>query len=902
MRIPTATYRLQFNSSFGFKDARNILGYLHNLGITDVYASPIFKAVKGSTHGYDVVDPNKLNEELGSESYFEDLMREKERLNMGWIQDIVPNHMAFDSENKMLMDVLEYGNKSRFYDFFDIAWDHPDTELSGKVMVPILGRYFETALADSKIQLDIDQNGFYVKYYDHQLPLAVSTYSQIFKIFISENALDDDQKRQIENLANQFDEYAEMPFSEQRNEIIKKSKEQLRQLSEGELNSCFSKTIDFYNGENSFLHSLLDQQYFKLTFWKRASKNINYRRFFYLNDFISMRADKNEVFEYTHQLVLKYVKNGYFSGLRIDHIDGLSDPQRYLELLREAAGDKYIVVEKILQEGENLPKDWPIEGTTGYEFADHVNKLFCCKDNEQYFDKLYENIAGPLPDALELVYEKKKDIIQKFMIGDVKYLTYLYEGCELVNEFETLDIQESLIEIISSFGIYRTYVTFDKQNEFDKKIIREAVEFAIEKNPKLKDQIELICNILLVNIEVESDSEKNIQKFIQKFQQLTSPAMAKGFEDTFLYSYNKFTSLNEVGSWPDTFGITMDQFDDFNRERFANWKRTLNATSTHDTKRGEDVRARLNVLSEMPQLWQEKVYNWININQDLKKDSAPDQNDQYLLYQTMIGAVGFEQNEYENFKQRLKRYFIKAIREAKTHTNWIEPNEQYESGCCEFIEKLFDYEGGFWKDFEQFQRYVSKFGICNSLSQLLIKMASVGIPDFYQGSELWDLNLVDPDNRRAVDFDIRKQMLNQIESDSSVDFLKELFENPEDGKIKLWITHKLLKARSDHEDLFQNGEYLPVKVYGINQANIISFARKLNDVTAIVLAGRFFASLSEEQLHSGAAIWQDTYIEVPENKSNNWRNVLTDEIVTSEGHIETAKAFKTLPLALLISN
>jgi (1->4)-alpha-D-glucan 1-alpha-D-glucosylmutase len=929
MQAPTATYRLQFNPSFDFQKAKSVISYLCELGISDIYASPIFKAVKGSTHGYDVVDPNELNPELGNWEDFAKLMDERQKCKMGWLQDIVPNHMAFNSENKMLMDLFESGKQSPFFNFFDIRWDHPDKELGGKVLVPVLGRLYKKALASGKIQLGLNIDGFYVQYYEFCLPLCLSSYSNIlsygFKKFKFINPPLKSSFKNLDELCDQFDQLAEQPFSESRDKRVRKIKKTLWELysSKKTFRTYIDRILDLYNGKNSMtdkftpLEALLSRQYFRLALWRKASERINYRRFFYLNEFICLRVENTEVFEFTHRLLLRLAQEGKFTGLRIDHIDGLYNPTDYLSQLRKKLGGTYIVAEKILEDRENLPNRWPIQGTTGYEFANYVNKLFCCKENEKAFSKIYTHFIGKNRNYDNLVYKKKKYIIRKFMSGDVKYLTHLFGKClearNIASYATSQNIEDAIIEIIAAFPVYRTYITKDKCTKTDKGYIRKAISLAVTNNPRLKHAINAIGKCLLCEGQrfQGQRNKKSILNFIMKFQQLTGPAMAKGFEDTVLYCYNRLLSLNEVGSQPDCFGISVEEFHKFNSEKAKRWPHSLNATSTHDTKRGEDVRARINVLSEMPEKWDSKVNHWRRINERKKSKCngrmAPDAKDEYFLYQTLIGALPFNKTEYEAFRKRIKKYFIKAVKEAKVHTSWVEPNEKYESACVQFVDKLlsFSERDEFWRDFTGFQRKVAGYAIYNSLSQILIKAAAPGVPDFYQGSELWDLNLVDPDNRRPVNFNLRAKLLAQIkneEDQNELNFVTELLKHPEDGRVKLFLIYKLLSARTKNRQIFDDGDYIPLTTAGSKSEYIIAFARKSGTKIAIAVAARFLSSvINPKQLPIGKNVWKDTSIIISDETAGYWLNIITGEKINISNKLSIGHILNKFPVALLVT-
>ena len=520
--------------------------------------------------------------------------------------------------------------------------------------------------------------------------------------------------------------------------------------------------------EQSPLYKLLEQQSFKLVSWKVAHEKINYRRFFYISDFIAVRTEDPQVFERIHRKIFELTRAGVFTGLRIDHVDGLYNPRAYLVRLHSTLPDCYIAVEKILELYEFLPGQWPIQGTSGYKFCNIVNGIFCRQESEEALTKLYHEFIGYEPDYTQLLYDEKKKILEQHMAGELEYLTHLamqLSPSDDPHRAETL--RNALTALMAALPVYRTYVDADNFTEQDRTVLAESLAKARDKCPECRPGVDEIIALLLSGLREELDRQAREarQYFLMRFQQFTGPAMAKGFEDTLLYVYNRFVSLNEVGGDPHTFGISLDQFHRFNQLRARNWPHAMSATSTHDSKRGEDVRARLNVLSEIPDRWRQAVTRWAKMNEPHKQMAgdilAPHRNDEYLLYQTLVGTLPFdvETQDFASLRQRIKDYMIKAVREAKTYSNWVEPNEAYEGACLQFVDKILDRspENRFWPDFLAFQKEISEYGIYNSLSQTVLKITCPGVPDFYQGAELWDLNLVDPDNRRPVDFERRIQ-------------------------------------------------------------------------------------------------------------------------------------------------
>ena len=930
-RIPNATYRLQFNPSFGFKEAREIVEYLYELGISDIYASPIFKARKGSLHGYDVVDPNKLNPELGTVEDFEELIKELKNRRIGWIQDIVPNHMSYSGENEILMDVLENGKDSLYLKFFDIEWNHPHEGIRGRLLAPFLGRLYGESLEDGEIQLRYDENGFAVSYYDLKFPIKLESYLSIFthRLNTLKKRLGEDHPDFIK-LLGIFYSVKNLPASREniteRYNQIKFTKRMLWELytKNHEIKRLIDENIKIFNGEKgnpesfNLLDSSLSEQNFRLSFWKVATEEINYRRFFNINELISLRIEDEAVFNHTHSLIFKLIEEGKFTGLRIDHIDGLYDPTNYLKKLREKLGEIYIVVEKILDLEEELPYFWPVYGTTGYEFMNYLNGIFCNKRNEKAFDKMYSSFTGSTIPYEDLVAEKKRLIIGKHMAGDIDNLAHLMKKISSRyrhgSDITLYALKRALVEVMALFPVYRTYVSEDIFSEADQSYIKEAVRKAIHTTPGLLNELDFIEQFLLVKFgDYLSVEEKNqCIYFIMRFQQFTGPLMAKGFEDTTLYVYNRLISLNEVGGNPNKFGISLEEFHHFNKKRVELWPHSLNATSTHDTKRGEDIRARINVLSEIPKEWEANIKRWNKLNEKKKKvingNSVPDKNDECFLYQTLIGAFPFYEEEYDNFVIRIKDYMIKAVREAKVHTNWLKPDTNYEEVFISFIDEILkpSEKNKFLKELLPFWKKVAFYGIFNSLSQLLIKITSPGVPDFYQGTELWDLNLVDPDNRCPVDFEKRKRLLRDIkkkENEDILNLINELISTKEDGRLELFLIYKALTARSERKELFEKGDYIAIEINGKYKEHVVAFGRNLENAWAITIAPRLLTSLIKEgEYPLGQQVWSDTYIVLPESFPSLWNDAITAHMLEGEKALTIGEILKHFPVALLLTD
>lgn len=928
MRIPVSTYRIQFRKEYNFAAATAIVPYLAALGISDLYASPIFKARAGSSHGYDVVDPTQLNPELGTQADFDALTSAIQQQQMGWLQDIVPNHMAYDSQNSWLMDVLENGFESDSFDYFDIDWNHVYENIRERVLAPLLGDFYGNCLERGEIQLAYDETGLSVNYYSLKLPVRIESYAR----FITQNLgqLTKSLGRRhpdfvkllgilylIKNISTEAkgrERYDQSAF-------VKGLLWELYEQNDA-VKEFFVTNIYSFNGEpgkpESFnlLDQLLSEQFYRLSFWKVGAEEINYRRFFTVNELISVRVEETRVFHKTHSLIAQLAEAKTFTGLRIDHIDGLYHPEEYLERLREKVGDLYITVEKILELTEILPTDWPVEGTSGYEFLNYVNGLFCDMANEGAFDQFYTTFTGVTAAYDRLAAEKKGLIIEKNLAGDVENLAQRLKRIagqtRYGGDFTAYGLKRALSEILALFPIYRTYIVSSVISKTDRRVIQEATEAAKQHVPLLLKELEYIESILLRNDEdyLTEDQKAERLDFVMRMQQLTGPLMAKGVEDTLLYVYNRLLSLNEVGGNPSQFGLKPAQFHAFNQRKVEHWPHAMNTTSTHDTKRGEDVRARLNVLSEIPEVWANQVKQWADLNFNKKVRlggrTIPDRNDEYFLYQTLVGSFPFDESDFSTFIERTKDYVIKAVREAKVHTAWLRPDSDYEEGFSAFVEALLTPTEGdeFLTQFKPFQQQIAEYGMLNSLSQVLLRNTAPGVPDLYQGDEFWNLSFVDPDNRRPVDYEQRIKALEAIKDQLVRDplaLIAALFTTRENGTIKLFLTYQLLQARKTFAALFQDGDYQPLEMTGALQDHIIAFARTVEGQTAIAIAPRFFTRLVAPGERPLGSIWQDTHITLPAGVSSTWTNVITAESLPSQGAIAVSEALQHFPVALLVS-
>jgi (1->4)-alpha-D-glucan 1-alpha-D-glucosylmutase len=924
MRIPSSTYRLQFNSKFTFKDALGLVDYLSDLGVTDVYASPIFYARPGSVHGYDVLDPTRLNPEIGTEEEFLELTQALAAKKMGWLQDIVPNHMAYDGHNPMLTGVFENGTFSRFYTFFDVDWDHAYTSMKGRLLAPFLGKPYGESLEAGEIRIDYGENGFTVNYYSLRYPVRIESYPSILSanLGLLREQLGPDHPDYIKLIGTIFalNGFLCQGLGEERPDQIRFIKGMIRELYDNSppVREFIDRNLVLLNGEagtsdfNS-IDQLLYQQFFRLSYWKVASEEINYRRFFSINELISVRAEDIEVFEHCHRLILDMVSKEAFTGLRVDHVDGLYDPLQYLQRLKNRTGGAFVLVEKILAFDEDLPSNWPIQGTTGYDYLNYLNGVFCLQANESEFDRIYFSFTGIPFDRQNLLHDKKALIVEHFMTGDVDNLANMMKRVSSKDrgggDITLHGLRRAIFEVLSFFPVYRTYAGPDSFTGQDRRFITEAVQTAKRKNPDLTNEINYLAKFLLLKFEdyLGEEERKAWLAFVMRFQQFSGPLMAKGFEDTLFYVYNRLAALNEVGGDPFRFGVSVPEFHDFNRTRSENWPHSMNATSTHDTKRGEDARARINVLSEIPGEWEEHLGIWSRCNSKRKTKidglAVPAANDEYFLYQNLIGSWPGHESELPDYVGRIKEYMIKAIREAKVYTDWIKPHTDYEEACEDFIEKILDDAGenDFLSDFVPFQKKVAHFGVLNSLSQTLLKICSPGIPDFYQGAELWALNLVDPDNRHPVDYGRRISILERIKlAQETPGFLQDLMASAGDGRIKLFVTWRCLNFLKTHRNIFRDGNYIPLSVQGKFAENVIAFAREEHSEWVIVIAPRFFTALGAEgQFPLGAEVWGDTSIKLPEEAPQNWIDAITNREVRATNGLNVGLALSEFPVSLL---
>ncbi len=877
-RIPTATYRLQLHADFGFDQASDVAAYLYALGVSHVYCSPYLQAAPGSRHGYDVVDHHKVNEELGGTEAHDRFCKHLGEVGLGQVLDIVPNHMAISGRrNRLWWDVLENGPSSRYAPYFDINWNSPDETVRNKMLVPILGDHYGRVLSRHEINVERRGADFFIRYFDHELPVAPKSLPIILAPAANDTGSD--------YLAFIADSYTLLPRASETDLASLVQRHRDKEVIRGMLDRLFHEVpfiadavdqrLRELNRDVDKLDSFLERQNFRVAFWRAAEQDLVYRRFFDVNTLVGLRMEDRHVFADTHALILHWLRDGVLDGIRVDHPDGLLDPHQYFDRLREESPDVWILAEKILEPGERLRREWPIDGTTGYDYLNQVGGLFVDTANQAAFNRIYSDFTGQTTDYGAVCRDKKHRVLRDLLGSDVNRLTtLLFDICKAhrdQRDYTRHDVIRAIRELVACFPIYRTYVVPSRQEMTadDERYVNEAVAMAKRNRPETEGEFfDFMRDILLLKTRGPLESE-----FVMRFQQFTGPAMAKGVEDTVFYNYNRLTSLNEVGGDPGRFGVEPLAFHSYCSDIQSTHPRTMLALSTHDTKRSEDVRARISLLSEIPDLWEAALKRWSEMNASFKKKEAPDANTEYLIYQTMIGAwpIG---------KDRLLPYLEKATREAKAQTTWLTPNPAFEEATKSFVDQLYDSEP-FQKELSDFVKALIEPGRVNSLSLALLKLTCPGVPDTYQGCELWDLSLVDPDNRRPVDYQLRRKLLAELPNLSASDILAR----SEEGLPKLAITHHALSLRRRHPDWFgSDANYAPLAATGEKAHHLIGFARGENVLT---LVPRLVKTLG--------CNWGNTSIQLP---AGRWRNCFTGSLV--EGNtLAVSSLLAEFPVALL---
>src|SRR5882762_1396158 len=913
--VPCATYRLQLNLAFTFRQAASLVEYFHDLGISDCYTSPFLMAHPGSMHGYDVTDHTRFNPEIGTEEEFTAFAERLKQRGMGLVVDVVPNHMCITHpSNLWWWDVLENGPSSDYSTYFDIDWNPPKAELANKVLLPFLPDQFGLVLESQLIRAVYEGGTFSLDSQGTAYPLAPASWTLLLEKVLAkikeQLPTSDDHLLELESILTALShlppredtDLAKVRERQREKEVVKRRLAALVESSEV-ARAALNQVLTAINGTKGAPHSfddlerLLDHQAYRLSFWRVASDEINYRRFFDINDLAAIRVENPDVFSTVHRIPFELIQKGLVSGIRVDHPDGLFDPLKYFQDLqaqaplpgsvtnRSANGVRrhlYVAAEKILVKNEDLRPSWAIEGTTGYGFLNLLNGVFVDGSRKRVFQRLYRKFTGWSQSYSDLIYESKRLVMQVSMSSELNVLSRrldrISEQHRRSRDFTLESLRDALREVIACFPVYRTYIRTDTQHpdEQDERYIRAAIKTAKRRNPATSGSVfDFIQDLLLLkdpdSIGEADRAERRL--FVMRFQQLTGPVMAKGLEDTAFYRYCPLLSLNEVGGSPDKFGVSATFFHAKSLIRQASWRNSLLATSTHDNKRSEDVRARINVLSEIPTDWYRAIRSWQLLNRDKKVlvagDQVPSANDEYFLYQTLVGVWplrGMNEKEYAEFVSRIGTYMEKALREAKVHTSWISPNTEYESAFQSFLAAILDRSPGnnFLTAFQSFQARIARPGIFNSLSQTVLKITSPGVPDFYQGTEVWNFSLADPDNRRPVDYNQLRgllQRLREAEDQNMENLVDQLIQDPVDGAVKLYVTRSALRFRRANRELFANGSYTGLRVAGKKQRHVITFSRSYRQREVVIVAGRFFALLAADRsVPVGKDTWSDTTV------------------------------------------
>jgi (1->4)-alpha-D-glucan 1-alpha-D-glucosylmutase len=839
------------------------------------------QAAPGSQHGYDVVDHHKVNEELGGAEAHDRFSKCLGEYNLGQVLDIVPNHMAISGRrNRLWWDVWENGPSSRYAPFFDIEWYPQDRKFRNKVLLPVLGDHYGRVLSRGEIRLKRQNADFFVEYGDNEFPLSPRSWAGFLTTAATDTGSD--------YLAFVADAVSNLPSATLTDRGSKTTRHRNKVVIVNLLERLFSETpfiaeavdkaLQEINRNLDQLDDLLERQNYRLAFWQAAKQDLPYRRFFDVNTLVALRMENPQVFADTHALILRWLREKVLDGIRIDHPDGLQDPKDYFMRLREEAPEVWIVAEKILEPGERFRTDWPVDGTTGYDYLNQAGGLFVDERNEEALNEIYEQFTGESTDYVAVCRDKKHRVMRDLLGSDVNRLTSLLaEICEAhrdQRDYTGYDAIRAIREVVACFPVYRTYVVSER-NEItaeDEHYIIEATEHAKKERPEIDPGLfDFIRDILLLRIKGTMESE-----FVMRFQQFCGPAMAKGVEDTAFYNYNRLISLNEVGGDPGRFGVSVDQFHNFCCETQQTHPRTMLASSTHDTKRSEEVRVRISLVSEMPDAWNEKLCEWSAANEKYKTADMPDCNTEYFLYQTMIGTWPLS-------LERCLAYIEKAIRESKARTSWLAPNEPYEAATRDFIEAIYR-DARFMSCFEAFVQPLVAPGRINSLTQTLLKFTAPGIPDTYQGEEIWNLSLVDPDNRRPVDYALRRCLLAEMRK-LNVD---QVWQRLDEGLPKLWIIDHALRLRRERENSFgPAGSYIPLRAEGPKARHFVGFLRS-EDV--VVMAPRLVWQLDSN--------WESTTVQLPDG---DWLNILSGDTIPGGRH-QLSNLLRRFPVALLAKN
>jgi len=926
--VPLSTYRLQFNAAFGFDDARAIVPYLAALGIGHMYASPYLRARPGSTHGYDVVDPNKLNPEVGSPAEHAAMIDAAQAAGIGHILDFVPNHMGIGgAENPWWQDVLEWGETSPYAKFFDIDWEPLRAEMRGRVLVPFLGDYYGRVLERGELEprFDTATGSFSIAYFESRFPVATESYGAFLGLAVQHVA---GAAWPLRALAAEFDGASRERAFELKHELAA-----VARIPENA--AAIEAALATYRvGGGSAgidrLDALLQQQHYRLAYWRVSADEINYRRFFDINDLAGLRVEDADVLAETHRFVFSLIESGRIQGLRIDHVDGLFNPGGYCTLLQDRAQTlghpQYLVVEKILARFETLRRDWRIAGTTGYDFMNLVNGLFVDPKSELAFDRIYRQFAGIATNFEQFAYRAKKDIMRATLASELEVLATMLDRIAEMdrrsNDYTFNVLRDALTEVVASFPVYRTYVTQEDIEEDDDRFIAWAV-LAAQKRSELGDDrvFDFIASVLRVATGAESEryDRRVVLRFAMKFQQYTSPVMAKAVEDTAFYRYVRLASLNEVGGDPRRFGTPVAEFHRKNAERAEFHPHAMLATATHDHKRGEDTRVRIDALSEMPGLWERMIRRWNRLNARRKGNAdggpAPTENDEYHLYQALIGTwplawfdrESIDARESEAYIERIGEYVRKAMREAKFRTSWTNPNAAYESAMLAFVRSLLtpDNSNIFFREMNAFVREIAPGAALSSLAQVTLKLTSPGVPDIYQGCEFWDFSLVDPDNRRPVDYSRREAALEAMRTavarGNAAPLAADLLAHWRDGRVKAYVTWRLLQLRREYPKAFLDGAYVALDTTGVHADHLVAYARD----AILVVVPRLVRKLVGRDDAETRLFFDDERIRLPTTSAPRYIDRFTGAHIAAQSdergaYFSAATLLTPFPIAVLV--
>lgn len=930
--IPRSTYRMQLNPQFTFADLQRRVGYLAKLGISDCYASPILQSIPGSTHGYDVADYRRINPELGGEPAFLACAAELAAHRMGLLVDFVPNHMGISGPfNAWWNNVLENGRHSAYARFFDVNWRGTDSTERPRILVPVLEDQYGIVLEKGGLKIEYESGGLRIASGPLYFPLNAAAYSAVLAPVVEDAGLPAEDRPKLQELLQGFRQLEPAAYAWTANPEapgqLKELKQRLAAVLAGSeaARKRLEAQLAQFNGRpgdpRSFdaLDQILSVQCYRLARWKTGIYAVNYRRFFAIDTLIGLRMENPEVFAESHALVALLLKERKITGLRIDHIDGLWDPQQYLDQVQklrpppaDGAPDAplYVVVEKILERGENLPATWAMHGTTGYEFITQCAGLFTRAEARKDLTRIYRDFTGESADYADLVYEKKRLVLSEMFVNTLTQLTaglfVLLTEDRHWRDLTRPELAIAVRELVAAFPVYRTYRRLGQPvSEQDRRLVDQAFAEAARRNPRFDVQTLAIVRDVLNGAYPEAgcapERREQIERWVLSFQQYSGAIMAKSVEDTVFYLYNRLIALNEVGGDPAEFGLSLEDFHASNRERAVQAPHGLIATSTHDNKMSEDVRARLYPLAEVADEWRSWLLEWRGLNQAHKTTidghPAPDANEEYRLYQALLGAWPLDAEvPDEDFRRRIREYFRKAVNEAKLNTTWVEPNEAWLEAGDRFIDRMLspDTGGAFLASFAPKAARLAHYGMVNSLAQTTLKLTCPGVPDFYQGNEVWDFSLVDPDNRRPVDFDAREQLLDRV----NVREPRELLQNWKDGAVKLRVVHRLLQFRSQRPGLFAFGDYTPLELQGPHAAHAAAFLRREGDDRLIVTVPRQTARLGCPPV---GLLWADTVLSLPEElaPAGEWRELITGRALAVAAKLPLADLLAEFPVGVL---